>query len=449
MKVYHILLDAETAAVKAVGKILQDGDVVVASPGKELKARFSACVENQLVRKKDSSAEIEALGNFLKSLPGENLSSGVLQQYYSEVDSTVARIISLLDEGMSLTFRDNSLIEYLDAFLVLLCAKCFAATLCASNSKGGSMSDALAFTPTVVDGRSLIVCENSGGVPVVDWTLTGKNVSSIVSGGVTVVAGAYGRKVQGETVALGKRGSELTANIIGSIIGASAVVFLVRSFAYDGAGEVTYEEASQIFSSGNPLYPLAMLPARKAGIPIELCSLEEGGQKVLAISAEGSGAKENGITGVVCSEPMTLFTVYGAGLLGNIGISSAIFGALARNGVNVHFISQASAEYSVSFAVRRKSADKAEEALRTLIADTYQAQYNDLSYSMKEVGIVSVFGYRMRNVPGISGKVYSVIGQAGINVIAASQGGEEMSISIVVDEKDAPATVSCLTTLKM
>ena len=85
---------------------------------------------------------------------------------------------------------------------------------------------------------------------------------------------------------------------------------------------MTYEEAAQIFSSGKPLYPRAMLPARKAGVPIELCSLEKGGEKVLTISAESSETKENGITGVVCSDPMTLFTVYGTGLLGNIGISS-------------------------------------------------------------------------------------------------------------------------------
>lgn len=444
MKVYHILLDSNAAAdAYALGKILRSGDVVVTCPGKELKARFSACVEDQLVRKKDSSAEVEALGEFFKALPGEDLGSGALQQYYAEVDTTVSRIISLLDEGMSLTFRDNSLIEYLDAFLVVLCAKCFAAALAAGSPEGSAL------TPAVVDGRSLIVCENSGGVPVIDWTLTGKNLKAISADGITVVAGAYGRKVQGETVALGKRGSELTANIIGSVAGASAVAFLVRSFTYEGASGVTYEEAAQIFSSGKPLYPRAMLPARKAGVPIELCSLEKGGEKVLTISAESSGTKENGITGVVCSDPMTLFTVYGTGLLGNIGISSAIFGALASSGVNVHFISQASAEYSVSFAVRRKMASKAEEALRTLIADTYQAQYNDLSYSLKEVGIVSVFGYRMRNVPGISGKVYSIIGQAGINVIAASQGGEEMSISIVVDEKDAPATVACLSKLKL
>ena len=54
----------------------------------------------------------------------------------------------------------------------------------------------------------------------------------------------------------------------------------------------------------------------------------------------------------------------------------------------------------------------------------------------------------MRNVPGISGKVYSALGRAGINVIASSQGGEELSISIVVAEKDVEAAEKLLSILK-
>ena len=43
----------------------------------------------------------------------------------------------------------------------------------------------------------------------------------------------------------------------------------------------------------------------------------------------------------------------------------------------------------------------------------------------------------MRHVPGISGRVYSALGAAGVNVVASSQGGEELSISVVVGEADA------------
>ena len=52
------------------------------------------------------------------------------------------------------------------------------------------------------------------------------------------------------------------------------------------------------------------------------------------------------------------------------------------------------------------------------------------------VGIVTVFGSRMKNVPGTSGSVFGKLGAAGINVIASAQGGEELSISLVVNVQD-------------
>jgi aspartokinase/homoserine dehydrogenase 1 len=134
---------------------------------------------------------------------------------------------------------------------------------------------------------------------------------------------------------------------------------------------------------------------------------------------------------------MTLLTVYGSGLLGSVGISSALFGILAKEGVNIHFISQSVAEYSISFAVKRPDTEQAKRALDALISNTFRSSFTDLSYTSVPVEIVSVFGQGMRHVPGISGRVYSALGAAGVNVVASSQGGEELSISVVVGEADA------------
>lgn len=50
----------------------------------------------------------------------------------------------------------------------------------------------------------------------------------------------------------------------------------------------------------------------------------------------------------------------------------------------------------------------------------------------------------MKNVPGVSGKVFLLLGDAGINVIASAQGGEELSISFVLDVKDLDKAKSML-----
>ena len=62
----------------------------------------------------------------------------------------------------------------------------------------------------------------------------------------------------------------------------------------------------------------------------------------------------------------------------------------------------------------------------------------------QEVGIVTVFGSRMRNLPGTSASIYNKVGQAGINIIASAQGGEELSISLVVKAADVEKAAALL-----
>ena len=129
-------------------------------------------------------------------------------------------------------------------------------------------------------------------------------------------------------------------------------------------------------------------------------------------------------------------TVLGTGLMGQVGISSGIFSALATQGVNVRFISQSSSEYSISFAVRREDSARVVAAMENLVSGGTLLPLDDVMVLNQRVGIITLFGSRMKNVPGTSGHVYAALGAAGVNIIASAQGGEELSISLVVDEAD-------------
>lgn len=426
MRVFHLLVNAEVKKhLSVIVPSCEKGDILVVSPDAEILTSFDDILKKQLVEKYDAQADLNSLKESIKELSINN-------NYHKEVDVTFEKIYITLNQGMTLSFLDNSLYLYLRSFIVNLCA--VAVSTYIENAD-------------VIDGRTAILCESNNGIPVVDWKLTEAAVTSLKRERIIVIAGAYGRKVSGETVELGHRSSELTANIIGAILKATTVRFYVYGFEYEGTKELTYEEASQRFSGGMPIYPPAMLPAKKASLELDVIDCRNG-EEVLKVASLPEDKIVKGITGVVVSAPMSLFTVYGTGLLGSIGISSAIFGVLAKSGLNIHFISQSLSEYSISFAVKRKKERDAIQAISTLISETRQANFNDISFNVVPVGIVSVFGQGMRNVPGISGKVYSALGRAGINVIASSQGGEELSISIVVAEKDVEAAEKLLSILK-
>ncbi len=426
MKVFHLLVNSRIKErLEIILPSYADGDIMVVSPDVEIMNAFDAILKKQLVAKEDAQEDLKEMADRLKTL-SQN------EHFARAVEETFEKIYVTLHQGMTLSFRDNSLNIYLRSFIVNLCALSVASYI--DNSE-------------FVDGRMVVLCESNNGIPVVDWKLTETAVSSLKKHKKIIIAGAYGRKVSGETVDLGRRGSELTANIVGAVLKANPVMFYVENYNYSGSETLTYEEASQRFSGGVPIYPPAMLPAKKAGLVLDIINCLDG-KTLLEITSLTEERIVKGITGVVVSGPMSLFTVYGTGLLGSIGISSAIFGVLAESGLNIHFISQSLSEYSISFAVKRKKEEDAINAVRTLISDTRQANFNDISFNVVPVGIVSVFGQGMRNVPGISGRVYTALGQAGINVIAASQGGEELSISIVVAEKDMPLAGKILDNLK-
>ena len=125
-------------------------------------------------------------------------------------------------------------------------------------------------------------------------------------------------------------------------------------------------------------------------------------------------------------------------------MSGGIFSCLAAAGVNVRFIAQTSSEYSISFAINKADKEAALEAIRGLFQDNPLLPLDDVVVLNQAVGIVTVFGSRMRNLPGTSGNVFGKLGAAGINIIASAQGGEELSISLVVNEADTDKAAELL-----
>lgn len=426
MKVFHLLCGPRALNhVEVLKRELTNGDILVVSPDTVLSAQYDAILDKQLRDKLDAEKDLTALADQLKRYSAD-------EAYHRYVETSLEKVYSILCQGMSLSFQDDSLHIFLREFLVLICSKCVASLM--------GMNE-------VVDGRDLIVCEGAKGLSVIDKKLTEENVLGMAWDKVTVVAGSYGKKVTGETVSLGKRGSELTANIIAAILHAELVRFYVEGYEYNEAPRLSYEEAAQCFSGGLPVYPPAMQPAKKSGIPIQVADITKEGKVFVTISSFREEEVTKGISGVFVSGPLSLVTVYGTGLLGSVGISAIIFKKLADKGVNIHFISQSLSEYSISFAVKRVKEQLAEKVLKTLIDEKTQSQFFDISYSMKPVKIVSVYGQGMKNIPGISGQIYTALGKEGINVIAASQGGEELSISIVVAEGDVNRAQAALMTL--
>ena len=68
-----------------------------------------------------------------------------------------------------------------------------------------------------------------------------------------------------------------------------------------------------------------------------------------------------------------------------------------------------------------------------------------LGLTLREgVVIVTAVGNGIQDTPGVSGRIFSALGERGVNVIAIAQGGSECSISLIVSSEGADDAVRAI-----
>jgi aspartokinase/homoserine dehydrogenase 1 len=102
-------------------------------------------------------------------------------------------------------------------------------------------------------------------------------------------------------------------------------------------------------------------------------------------------------------------------------------------------ISQASSEQSICFAVPDEGTEHIIEALDKEFADELSRRDIDRIWAQRDVSIVTVVGAGMRGTPGISGRLFTALGDDRVNIIAIAQGSSECSTSMVVNDDDTRA----------
>jgi aspartokinase/homoserine dehydrogenase 1 len=189
------------------------------------------------------------------------------------------------------------------------------------------------------------------------------------------------------------------------------------------------------------VYPPAVSPAREKGIPLVIRNTLNprfAGTTVMPHGgAEPSVPRQRApVAGISSINRIVLCRLQGAGMVGVPGIASRLFGALARDGISVILISQASSEHSICFALEPAVAERARRRIDAEFDVERRAGAVDAVVIEQDFSIVAAVGEAMRETPGISGRLFDVLGRNGINVRAIAQGSSELNISLVVRRAD-------------
>lgn len=297
------------------------------------------------------------------------------------------------------------------------------------------------------DARFFIKTRRQYGKHIVDFDETNKLVKRYFAElpRVAVVPGFIASdRITGDVTNLGRGGSDYTAAILATALGASQLEIWTDVDGFMTADprvintayvieHLSFTEAMELCNFGaKVIYPPTIYPVFHKNIPILIKNTFNPSAPGTLISADHSHFEGKAIKGISSINDTCLITLSGMGMVGVIGINSRIFNTLARSGVSVFLVSQASSENNTTFAVRNADADVAVRVLREEFKGEMAVGEISSIEAEKELATVAIVGENMKHTPGIAGKLFNVLGRNGINVIACAQGASETNISFVI-----------------
>ena len=300
------------------------------------------------------------------------------------------------------------------------------------------------------DARRLIATNSNFGHAVVNEAITNERIRSWyarLQGATPVVTGFIAADAKGDTTTLGRGGSDYTASLFGSALGADEIQIWTDVDGFMTADprlvknaftlkELSYKEAMELsYFGAKVIYPPTLIPAFAGKIPIQIKNTFNPDQAGTAIHPQPTG---NGslIRGISSIQNISLINVEGTGMVGLKGFGGRLFSAMASAGVNVILITQASSEHSISFAVAPDDSLAALEAIQTAFEMELYTNRIEAPKVMHNLSILAVVGENMRKTSGLSAKLFQSLGRSGVNVVAIAQGSSELNISVVIDAGD-------------
>lgn len=299
---------------------------------------------------------------------------------------------------------------------------------------------------TLKDAREIIKTDNNYGNANVDFELTNSLIKKSLGriNGLVVIPGFIAATTNNETTTLGRGGSDYTAAIIAAALNAEALEIWTDTDGFMTADprkvdkaytieSLSYPEAIELSHFGaKVIYTPTLRPVYKKLIPVYIKNSfnpSAGGTRIGEKSLNGSRSLIKGISSI---DHIDLITLQGPSMVGVSGTSMRLFGSLASRNISIILITQASSEYSITFAVNPPDTKMAVEAINREFEREISFRKELKLLVERDLSIIAIVGEKMKNTPGISATLFRSLGRNGINVVATAQGSSELNISVVI-----------------
>jgi len=264
---------------------------------------------------------------------------------------------------------------------------------------------------------------------------------------VVVTQGFVARDEDGDTVVLGRGGSDTSASLLAARLGAVRVeiwtdvpgMFSANPHAVPQARllrQLDYAEAQEIASTGaKVLHPACLLPVRLAQIPLEIRCTHRPDWPHTTIC--DGGAVSPGVKAVSMRSGMVLVSMETVGMWQEVGFLARAFGVFAGLGLSIDLVATSETSVTVSLDPRANVVDGDQLALlQTRLSAFCEARV------LPGVASVSLVGRHIRSILHRLAGVFELFEEQRIHLV--SQAASDLNLTVVVDEEQAPRLVSQL-----
>ncbi len=297
-----------------------------------------------------------------------------------------------------------------------------------------------------------IITDGTYGVATARMGPTGENLREtleplIEADTTPVVTGYFGRDDDGHVTTFGRGGSDYSAAVIARSLGANAVevwkdvdgfltadperIHTARPLPY-----MTYDEAAELaYLGARVLHPRTVEPLHEGTIPILV-------KNTMNPQAPGTRIgpprdEPEHLRAIGAREGFAIVRMQGSGMAYTPGVGKEVFAVLGDAGINV--VNMAASQASFALLIDEEDANKAAALIQDAEIPTVEAVTVQRGFSL-----ICFVGENIGKHEGVAGQVFSVVGDAGVNVDMISVGASEIALAFVVHDEDVEDALTAL-----
>ncbi len=301
-----------------------------------------------------------------------------------------------------------------------------------------------------VDAKDIISFRYDGKI---DYDLTKLRLDHFLKNhDCFVMPGFYGSLPDGTIKTMSRGGSDITGSILARLLDAdmyenwtdvSGILMADPRIVKNPKRihTITYSELRELsYMGASVLHEEAIFPVKEKNIPINILNTnhpEEGG--TIIVDEIKNDDSDQIITGIAGKKNFSVVAIYKNHMSDEIGIVRRALEVFENYRISIEHVPSGIDSFSIVV-----NTDDVKDVVYDIVSDIKKACDPDKVKVIDHISLIATVGRKMNYRPGISGKLFAILGQNDINVRMITQGSDEINIVVGVEDYNFEKTINVI-----